>query len=97
MKNKTSRESFMFTPQISEMLQAGAEDLDISKTNLTSLAIFDFLQNYKNFVTCQGCKKKIAIKQLLPESCPIIEMPCKCGAINFYDDNNDKIVKFIPS
>ena len=86
----------MFTPQISEMLKYGAEDLDMSKNELVSLAIFDFLQSHNNFVNCQGCNKKIAVKQLLPGGCPIIEMPCKCGAVNFYDEDNDTIVKFIP-
>lgn len=91
---KVSRENFMFTPQISEMLQGARFELDISKNELAGIAIFDFLQNAKNFVNCEMCKKKIAIKQTLPGGCPIIEMPCKCGAVNWYDYDNDLIVKF---
>ena len=92
-KTKTSRESFMFTPQLSEILQSGADDLDISKNELTSIAIFEFLQNSNNFIICPACKKKICIKQTLPEGSPIIEMPCKCGSVSWYDADNEIIVK----
>ena len=90
---KFSRENLKLTEQMAEMLKAGSEDLKISKNELVSIAIFDFLQNADNFVICEKCKSKIAIKQILQGSCGIIEMPCKCGIINYYDFDNDTIVK----
>ena len=90
---KFSRENLKLTEQMAEMLKAGSEDLKISKNELVSIAIFDFLQNADNFVICEKCKSKIAIKQILPGSCGIIEMPCQCGSINWYDYDNDTIVK----
>ena len=92
-ENKTFRENLKLTEQMAGMLKAGSDELHIPKNKLVTIAIFDFLQNSKNFVICVNCKTKICIKQTLPGSCGIIEIPCKCGVTTWYDFDCDRIVK----
>lgn len=92
-ENKIFRENLKLTEQMSEMLKSGSKDLQMPKNKLVTIALFDFLQNSNNFVICESCKKKICIKQELPGGSGVLEISCKCGKTNWYDSENNKILK----
>ena len=92
--NKNKKSSFRLTNQISDMLEEAAESLNMSKSEVIAVAIFNFWENDKNFIACPGCGKKRWVREKVPiPQGELMEFNCHCGTKFWWDDEKGRVVK----
>lgn len=92
-KGKTKRKNFLFTEQITGMLEDTAGRLGMSENELVATCVFDVISDRSKFIICPNCKNYVFYKQLLPVANGVAEFDCKCGNHIWYDVDADKILK----